>query len=419
MKKNLSILLAALMLLATLAGAVACAEKPANTDSTTANAGTQATPDETTNGETTPQFVFKNYGDTNFVVYMRNESAGSYPGRYIDTEDVSETISAAVYQRNSIVESQFGIKIETIQTADPYKTVENDVKGDSVEYDVILDRRSYLSSLAKKGLLHNFNDMEIDFSRPWWDKNTVEQYAIGDKLYFVGNDISVANLSGARFFYFNKKMVEDYHLTDPYSFVEKNEWILDNFLTMVKSVVNGEAEGTLGTYGILLETGDANGNYMHLLTGCGVRQTYWEDGNLISAFDNQSEKIQTIFDKINVVFKDPTIACDYTTAEKLDTSGGTFANKYDRGRNNFAMGHFLFVQNGMGIAAQFSEMEGEGYGIVPNPKYDSDQENYAHKIDKYSLIFCIPESASHVDFEKDALVLDYWAHQWSLTVVPA
>ena len=64
-------------------------------------------------------------------------------------------------------------------------------------------------------------------------------------------------------------------------------------------------------------------------------------------------------------------------------------------------------------------MEGDGYGVIPNPKYDSDQPEYAHKIDKYSLIWAVPEATGTVDFERISLIMDYWAYQSSLTVMPA
>ena len=416
MKKTLSVIMA--LLLALLIFATSCAEAGEN-DQTSAPAASSGPADTTEQPvETEPQFQIKQYDGAVFTVYMRNENAGSYPGRYIDTEDVSETISSAVFSRNSIVEEEFKIDIQTKQVSDPYKTVVTDIAGGDVDYDLLLDRRVYLASLAKQGYLHNLNDMGWDFTKSWWDQKSAEQYEINGKLYLVSNDISVANLSGARFFYFNKKMVEDRRLYDPYELVNSNDWVLDKFLEMVSGVENTEPEGTLGVYGLLMETGSSNGNYIHLLTGCGVRQTVWEDGQLVTALETDAEKIQTIFDKIKPVFDNPALTLTYDKAEKIDSSG-TYPNKYDRGRSRFAQGHFLFVQNGMGVAAQFAEMEGDGYGVVPNPKYNSDQPEYMHKIDKYSLIWAVPEATSYIDFERVALVTDYWAYQSSKTVMPA
>ena len=416
MKKTVSLIFVLLLVFSVLA--TSCAEKKQGDDTTAPVTTAAAAPDSTEPAETEPQFVFKNYGGATFTVYMRSETSGSYPGRYIDTEEVSEHISSEVYRRNSIIEQAFGVDIQTIQVSDPYKTVVTDISGGTVEYDLLLDRRVNLAGLAKQGALHDLNEMGWDYSKPWWDSKSAEQYEIGGKLYVVSNDVSVANLSGARFFYFNKKMVDDRKLYDPYELAGKNEWVLDKFLEMVSCVENTEPEGTLGIYGLLMETGASNGNYIHLLTGCGVRQTTWVDGKLVTAFETELEKIQNVFDKVKPVFENPALTLTYDQAEKIDSSG-TFPNKYDRGRSRFAQGHFLFVQNGMGVAAQFADMEGDGYGVIPNPKYDSDQPEYAHKIDKYSLIWAVPEATGTVDFERVSLIMDYWAYQSSLTVMPA
>mgnify|MGYP003305080722 CR=1 FL=1 len=63
-------------------------------------------------------------------------------------------------------------------------------------------------------------------------------------------------------------------------------------------------------------------------------------------------------------------------------------------------------------------MDGDGYGIAPNPKYSADQESYYHKMDKLSNIWGIPNS-TQLNFEMIANVMDYWAYESSKTVMPA
>lgn len=69
------------------------------------------------------------------------------------------------------------------------------------------------------------------------------------------------------------------------------------------------------------------------------------------------------------------------------------------------------------VSDQFKDMS-KGFGIAPNPKYDSEQENYYHKMDKYSLIWAIPNS-KNLDVERVGVVMEYWAYQSSRTVMPA
>ena len=77
---------------------------------------------------------------------------------------------------------------------------------------------------------------------------------------------------------------------------------------------------------------------------------------------------------------------------------------------------FLFVQNGIGIISQFSDMEHD-FGLVPNPKYNEEQEKYNHLTDTNSLLFGIPKSAG--DLEMVGAVMEYSAWLSNGTLVPA
>lgn len=368
---------------------------------------------------TEPVFKEANYGGADFTVFMRSATASSYPGLYILTEEPSEIMSSAVFTRNDLTEERYGIKINGRQDDNPYSFIETSIKGGAVDFDWILDRRLNLAPLANKGLLYNLNDLDIDFTNPWWDKNSAEQYEIAGKLFIVANDISIGNLAGVRFFFFNKNLVETYHLEDPYQLMKNNNWVLDEFLKMVQGVNDPGPEGTLGTYGLLRETGASNGNHMHLLTGCGIYQTQRDaEGGFVLGVTENLDKVQTITDKLRAVFDAPGNTLTYSETNKLSTVSGTYKNDYDRGRASFAEGHFLFVQNGMNIANQFAEMA-DDYGVLPNPKYNSDQENYAHKMDKFSLIWGMPNAPDAVDTERAATVADYWAYQSMVHVMPA
>ena len=198
-----------------------------------------------------------------------------------------------------------------------------------------------------------------------------------------------------------------------------NNWVLDEFLKMVQGVNDPGPDGTLGTYGLLRETGASNGNHMHLLTGCGIYQTQRDaEGGFVLGVSENLDKVQTITDKLRAVFEAPGNTLTYSETNKLSTVSGTYKNDYDRGRASFAEGHFLFVQNGMNIANQFAEMA-DDYGVLPNPKYNRDQENYAHKMDKYSLIWGMPNAPDAVDTERVATVTDFWAYQSMVHVMPA
>lgn len=434
MKRTLALVLALLMLMAI---AVGCADSGDTTpdDTTPASSGNQgdATPGgdggdsgnqgggdsaETTPAEVVPEFAEADYNKDEFLVFQRNANASSYPGFYIDSEEVTDTMSEAVFVRNLAVEEKYNVVINTLEVGDPYKEIRTYISSGDIPFDVVLDRRSYMGSLAQEGYFYNFNDLEhVDFSQPYWDSNCAEDYEVAGKLFFMVNDVSVSNLAGARFFYFNKNLISEYNLQDPYKLVEKNEWTLDNFLTLVSSVAVDDGDGVWtgsDIYGLLSETGSSNGNIMHLLVGCDIRLTEKNPSGLLET-NAYTDKTQIIMSKVATVLLESNSCLTYAEAkEGADTAG--FANNFDFGRSLFANDHFLFVQGNMKVSEQFRDMTSD-YGVVPNPKYDAAQDSYYHKMDKYSLIWAIPKCT--MDYDRVGIIMEYWAYESSKTVMPA
>ena len=93
-----------------------------------------------------------------------------------------------------------------------------------------------------------------------------------------------------------------------------------------------------------------------------------------------------------------------------------FANRFDYGRSLFANDHFLFIQGNMGVSSQLKDMKSD-YGVAPNPKYDSAQQSYFHKMDRFSLIWAIPKC--EMDYDRVGIIMEYWAYESSQTVMPA
>jgi len=415
----LSFIMACLILM-TSAILVSCSDTDSGAAQTTATP-TLSTTDpggEESEEDTTPVFPEANYSGTTFTVISRSPTAASYPAFYIGTEEPTDVMSSAVYTRNINTEEKYGIVIEQIVSDKISTSVQTGVDAGMLDFDVILNQRSSLASLAMKGYLYDFNDLQIDYSNPWWDSNCARDYEIGGKLFIMANDTSVSNLAGARFFFFNKNLIKDFQLTNPHTYIEKNEWTLENFLNLVNSVYKDNGDGVRtgdDVYGLLMETGASNGNAIHMLIGCGVKFSSVNKSDELSV-ELDIDKIDKIFNDLSAVFNGDSCITytDASNGENVDD----FGNKFNFCRNLFAQDHFLFVQANMGVSNQMSDMAGDGYGIAPNPKYTAEQESYYHKMDKLSNIWGIPNSES-LDYDMISNVMDYWAYQSSRTVMPA
>lgn len=412
MKKIISFVITALML-AGLFALVSCGNTGNPVDT-----GTATTPAVVPVG-TEPEFTFPeaNYNDEPFVVY--NRVASDYGAEYITSGDVNgDIVSDAVFTRNTMVEEKYGIQIKTKDASHPCNNVRTDVAAGDVDYDILLDIKTHLATLTVNSVLADFNDLNVDFNNPWWDRHFVTDLSVGGRTYLMQCDVSIARFTNIRFFYYNKQMINDYHLDNPITLYDRDEWTLENFLKLVKGVSSPAADGSLGTYGIVLEEGANNGVYMHMLTGIGIKYTTVDrDGFITEIISDQADKMDTFNTVLSAVFNDKKYALTMDEAVELNgTNPVTGNHKYDQARSLWAQGHFLFTQSSIAATNQFREMK-DDYGIMPNPKYNKDQAEYAHKCDKYALAFAIPLSDS-VDMERLATVMNYWAYVSRDTVIP-
>lgn len=405
------------------------AEGTASEEQTSSTAQTTSLPETTKAPETTekpaettekpfdpqnPVFREADYHGAPFTVLARE--ASTYSQVAIVADDLyGDVYALQTLARNSALESAYGVSLRLLTEESPKKILEKDLLAGAVTYDLVLESRVDLSQSMQKGELSDWNSLGIPMEAPWWDANCVKGYDVNGKLYLAVNDVSINNLSCTRFVYFNPALIAKYQLENPYDLVDRGQWTLDRFIALGKAAAHPSKDETvLGEYGILQEVGSQNGTHMQLFTGCDVSYVKWVDGKLCSALDTKTvNKLQTVTDKLKD-FLTASFSLTYNDVDKVsDTSPNL--NKFDKGRNSFAEGHFLFLQNTLNVAEQFQNMP-QGVGIVPNPLYDSAQKNYCHMVDKYALIWAIPNAVS-VDKERVGTVSDYWAYLSAATVM--
>ena len=410
------LIIAALMVLSVLA-LTSCGNGNEKGDNTTA-AVVNDDPVSTGEEDTSPKFASADYGGRDFTVYMRTSTLVHYASIYIYCpENATDIVNDQTAARNAQVEEKYNIHFKFIETDDPADTVKTDVAGGNIPYDIVLDSRYAFESPAREGVLRNFLELDIDYTTDWWDKNARKIYGYKDKLFVMPNDVSVSNLAAVRFIWFNKAVLENYNLTSPYDYVAQNNWTIDTFLEMVKSVSAPGPEGTIGTYGLALDSETRN----FILTGIGSFEIETdEEDNLICKIGTEyAEKTQSYYDKIRAVGEDESIAIDYSTARKLDAANQSkYGDQYVHTRALFSQGHFLFVEASMGGALRDFEEMPKGAGVVMNPKYDSNQPDYYHKIDKNAIIWAIPKDPN-ASTDMLTNILNFWAWTSHNTVMEA
>lgn len=409
MNRTLSAILAFLLAFSMLA----CADE--KTESTENRINTEVS--ETTSIESEaigipePDLPYKTYDGEDFTLMYKGSTPYLVVGVWAEQID-GDIVNDAIYNRNLDVERKFDVKIVGRPESDPTGMLSKTINTGDHVCDVLYGQLILMIAQSQQGYYVNLLNLpNVDYTAEYWDSNMARDLMVADKLYLMNSDITTY-FQNVRFIYFNKSVLEMYNLESPYEYVYNDTWTLDVFAEMSKSVsddLNGDGKlDGHDRFGLLEEYPT------HFLIGAGVQLTELDDDG-VPVVTCMNERTVAVLEKIASFTQDEKSALNYTEAAKgMDTSG--YLHIYDYGRSLFAADQFLFVQNGTGVSSQFRDMESD-YGIVPNPKYDENQENYYHLYDPHAWGMAIPTTNTELD--KTGMILEYMSWKSNELLIPA
>lgn len=169
-------------------------------------------------------------GGRDFVFLTRDHTEEfTYSYLEVGAEDTGEgeRVSSAVYNRDNHIEETFNINIvvEPVKQKDYAKTLENDVLGNVGGYDVVMPMISTAFSAASKGYLIEFGSLPyVDIEQDYWNTEIYNSTSISGYNFFAVGEANISSYNSVGALYFNKKLVDDKHLDDPYELVRNNQW---------------------------------------------------------------------------------------------------------------------------------------------------------------------------------------------------
>ena len=272
----------------------------------------------------------------------------------------------AMYSRALELEDKFGIDITFSEsTANGYENtgaetsakVRLDVSSGGNSYDLIEGHVSTCGQvLLNAGCLRSVNESDIlDFSKSWWLNNLEGQYSIANQLYFLTGKINPSHYSDASCILYNKEVAANFNLPDMYELVDSGEWTFDK-MTEIASAISG---GDIRRYMI------GSGTSLYFGAGYTISEKDEDDNPVIPKTLSASEI--NYIDKLSAVFSDRSMIYDKNLNNKnLD-------DFYDR--EVFENGQVLFWFDATWRANDMREYDVE-FGILPIPKESRDQANY-------------------------------------------
>ena len=233
--KRFGMILCTLLLLAAFAG---CGDKtPASTTASSDNAEQMTAQ----TGEALGVPETADYGGAAFNIL----SAGSVAYNDFDfDEESSLALDNAQYKRRRLVEENYKVEIhEDIKQAyssgggPGYMAINQSVNSGDCTYDLALIAGYDVSVLAYSGFLYDLNSVPgIDLSKSWWDQKANESLSVRDVMFFTTGDITCSDNDATFCLMFNKQLVKNYDLENPYQLVEDGNWTLDTFGALCKTV---------------------------------------------------------------------------------------------------------------------------------------------------------------------------------------
>ena len=339
--------------------------------------------------------------------------AHSYAQEFESEGITGELINDAIYNRNETVSDRLNAELVFVgingrnDTSGFTSTVNNDVQSGAAEYDIIGTYSQLPASFAMSGSIVDLMSLEyLNFDQPWWPATMVEQASIQNHLYFCTGDISTNLLWMMHVVFFNKDMIEALHLEDPYTLVDNMNWTVDKMFEMTKGVYedlngNGIADSA-DRYGMTLYTQSLDANFASAGLVCVDKdeQGYFKISDSLS-----SERTVDLLTKF----------CEW-----VHDSGDVIHDTSTSVRAVMGEGRSLFIEDRAFVAKDhLVGQDAFGYGIMPAPAYDNQQETYITNVGYPHNIYCISSAISAERMSRAAAVLECMASEGYRQVTPA
>ena len=185
---------------------------------------------------------FLNFGGDDFnILCSSNAEYGTVKDDFFAEEITGEAINDARFNRNASVGDQLNVKIVDIEanvgSGEGQNLITQDVKSGTGAYDLAFCCGYATSSLSTNNYLYNIKNVPyINLEAPWWDQVANRDLQILDQLFYTTGDISTADNDATYCIMFNKGLIINYNLQNPYELVDGDQWTMDNFINMATQV---------------------------------------------------------------------------------------------------------------------------------------------------------------------------------------
>jgi len=376
-------------------------------DTTAADNADTATA-ETTTAELMPDIPEKDFGGAEFMFLTSGakDSNGADWEAYdvYSAEENGDIINDAVYARNMYVGEKYNVNIlEKKSDALVFDEAQAVIMAGDDTFDAITSSISTGAKLARNKFSFDLHEVPyIDLNQPWWDNNLAESLSVAGRMNFATGDILMLDNDAVWVLMFNKQLIEDLSLDNPYELVAGDNWYYDTFEKNVLSSaadLNGDSVLKSADDRFGFTTGSYSG--ITLLYSAGLKLSA-KDENDLPYFALDLERAASAAERFSVLMK---------TQETLQLENPAVI------RGAFEEGRVLYYGEVLQCVIRMRASETD-FGVIPWPKFDESQSDYAHvSIPGAARVVNIP--ITQPDLEMAGTVIEAMAAKSMYTLTPA
>ncbi len=402
MKKRICSAILALLMIISLVTATACERNGdgSETESAAGDIGAEGT--ERMHAVPKTDFRGENFHS---LCYEVNTSKYYY---FTDEEASGDPIKEALWQRTELIMEHlncnftFDMKSGN-DAANVSNTLYDDIVAEGYSYQQVIMHPIFgVSSLVSNGYAYDFNALPyVNLEADWWDKDDMESLRLGE-IYPYGRSDFV--ISAPHVVTFNKTMIEDKNMENPYDLVNAGTWTLDKFISMASEVAQDM---------------NHDGRYKSMDDIFGVCTSEISKFNSFLTACDQSVSQKNSEGKLEIVLNTEKTVKIIEKFYELSMTGGAVHLDMNEARGVymdviFGEGRTLFALYDLSFLEQLRNYDVE-YGIVPYPKFDEAQTEY--RSHDWGPTWAIPAQIKNLELVGS--VVELQSFYSSETIVPA
>lgn len=415
MKRTLKIL-AAVFVFIMLLSAASCASSGSETQVTTngpeANA-TESGSEAVTEPVSTEINALNVLGPNDFknekVVFYSSSYNGVWSTDLFYENNDGDILGSAIFRRNSTVSETYKVDLSEIKSGKKSFNAELSaaVKAEDDGFNLVYLGLADAASASVTGILHDLNRVEnLNLDGQWWNQPTRKSWSIANRLYYATGDITTIDNMAIRMMYFNKSIVTDKKLDSPYKLVDENGWVYEKFFEMVEAAAS-DATGN----GVSIED-DVFGVVAQKTFG--FMMTMGSGEMLVSKDDDDLP--------VPIMNGDTSRLVDVAEflTDKISGHNSVYLGADADIMNIFSSGRSLFMAEVLQHAKTMRQNYDINFGLLPMPKYNSDQKDYHQYCTGYcTTVVGIPTNAKGEVLDRASFILEAMAVESVNTVTPA